>query len=165
MYVEPLTISWMPADEGPRLYALLSEPGKNCSLAETFEYMDRRQARISYWGPYEIDADRFNLAAAQAARLRTGGVRYRVIDSLLLDKSVCHCAHAVTYADPNLKWLVQPVLWPGEQGTSLLAAMYDWSGAFAGGGEATHDWLVPILGIDRTTAVQRRPGEWVPLVR
>jgi hypothetical protein len=162
--VEPLTISWMPEDEQPRAYHVLSARGKNCSLAETFASMDRQRARVSYWGPYEIDAERFNLAAAQVVRLQSGEVRYRVVDSLYLDKTVCHCAHAVTYADPSLKWLVQPVLWPGEPGTSLLAAMYEWTGAFADG-NATHDWLVPVLGLDQTGAVKRRPGEWIPLTK
>lgn len=158
--IEPLTISWMPTDEAPRAYNLLPGRGKNCSLAETFAIMERNKARVSYWGPYEIDADRFNLAAAQVAHLRSGEIRYRMIDSVFLDKTVCHCAHAVTYADPNLKWLIQPVLRPGEPGTSMLAYWYKQTGAFVEP-DVTHDWLVPVLGLDQTAAVKRQPGEWI----
>src|SRR5207245_1704821 len=104
-------------------------------------------AQTGMWGPYETDACRFELAAQQAAFLESGAARYRVFDSLGGNRSVLHCVHAVTYADPVLNTKVQPVIRVGEPGTSKLAAMYRDTGAFVGYPQ-THDWLIPALGLD-----------------
>jgi hypothetical protein len=160
MAVESLTISWLPADGPVRPLALRSEIGKNYSLEETFAIAERNRDRVSMWGPYEIDAHRYELAVEQAARLESGAVRYRVLDTLGFKHSISHCVHAVTYADPVLRRAVQPVLQVGEPGTSRLAARYLRNGAFVGGA-VTHDWLVAALGLDRYAVVRREPGEWI----
>ena len=72
-----------------------------------------------------------------------------------------HCVHAVTYADPAVSRYRQPVIRVGEPGTSNLAEKYLRNGAFVGGA-ATHDWLIPALGLDRSGVIRRVPGEHIP---
>jgi hypothetical protein len=158
--VESFTISWLPAGGRVRPLKLRSEPGKNYSLEETFAIAEEQHARVSMWGPFEIDAGRYELAVEQAAFLESGAPRYRVLDTLGFNRSVQHCVHAVTYADPVLSRAIQPVLQVGEPGTSRLAGRYLRIGAFVGGG-VTHDWLIPALGLDAYPVVRREIGEHV----
>jgi hypothetical protein len=158
--LEPVTISWLPAEGPVQPLRLRSVPGKNHALDETFAVMAGNGARVSVWGPFETDATRYALAARQAAALESGAVRFRSFDSLGRDRSVVHCVHALTFADPNLRSLRQPVLRVGEPGTSRLAGRYAATGAFAG--PQTHDWLLSALGLDAVPLVRREPGERVP---
>lgn len=156
--LEPITISWLPGDGDVKPQKPRAVAGKNHSLEETFAVMAGHRAQVSYWGPFEIDAERYERAAEQLRWLESGGVRYRVFDTFRRKKHVAHCVHAVTYADPVLARHFQPVLRVGEPGTSNLAAKYAKSGAFVGG-STTHDWVAAVLGIDQTGAIQREPGE------
>jgi hypothetical protein len=158
--VESFTISWLPADASVEPYRGRPAAGRNFTLAETFAIMGRVNSRISMWGPYETDAERFRLAAEQARLLESGAIRYRTFDSFGRKHAVQHCVHAVTYADPRLKNRTQPVLQVGEPGTSRLARRYARTGAFVGGPVA-HDWLVPAIGADQYPVVPRRPGEFI----
>ena len=162
--VERVTISWLPAEGRVQPLRLRSVAGKNYSLEETFAIAARDNARVSMWGPFETDATRYALAVQQANTLERGAVRFRSLDSLGRNRSVMHCVHAVTFADPNLQWVRQPVpTGYGEPGTSKLAAKYAASGAFVG--TETHDWLLPALGLDRQPVVRRELGEYVPRQR
>ncbi|MBN9119130.1 MAG: hypothetical protein J0I06_08215 [Planctomycetes bacterium] len=158
--LEPVTISWLPAELPVRPLKLRPVEGRNRSLEETFAIAARNNARVSMWGPFETDAGRYELAVRQVDALNSGAVRFRSLDSLGRNRSVQHCAHAVTFADPNLQRLRQPVIRVGEPGTSRLADKYVESGAFVG--TETHDWLLPALGLDRVAVVRREPGERVP---
>ncbi|MBM3982402.1 MAG: hypothetical protein FJ304_19460 [Planctomycetes bacterium] len=158
--VEQVTISWLPAEGPVEPLRLRSSPGKNFSLEETFAIAAKDRARVSMWGPFEIDATRYDLAVAQVRALDSGAVRFRTLDSLGRNRSVSHCVHAVTYTDPNLQWLRQPVLKVGEPGTAKLAIKYAESGAFLS--TETHDWLLPVLGLDKQPVVRRALGEVVP---
>ncbi len=158
--LEHVTISWLPADRTVEPQRLRATTGKNFTLDETFGIMAKNNARVSMWGPFETDATRYALAAQQANTLESGAVRFRSLDSLGRNRDVQHCVHAVTFADPNLQWLRQPVLRVGEPGTSKLAGRYADSGAFVG--TQTHDWLLPALGLDKQPVVRREPGERVP---
>ena len=159
--VESVTISWLPASGVVRPLRLRSEPGKNHTLEETFAIADSHGDRVSMWGPYEINATRYEMAIAQAGLLESGAVRYRVLDTLGRNKSIEHCVHAITFADPVLSRAIQPVIQVGEPGTSRLAARYLRRGAFVGGA-ITHDWLIPALGLDTYPVIRREPGERIP---
>jgi hypothetical protein len=159
--VEPHTISWLPADQAVRIRNIRPVVGRNFTLPETLEIMRGHKAQVSYWGPFEIDADRYGMAIGQVGALESGGVRYRVLDSFTLNHRVCHCVHAVTYADPVVGRYIQPVLRVGEPGTSNLATKYLRCGACRWCPQSP-DWLIPTLGIDRYGAIKREPGEWIP---
>jgi hypothetical protein len=117
--------------------------------------------RVSMWGPFEISAWRYELARRWFFELNSGRVKYRVLDTLWFNPRIAHCVHAVTYADPVLYKRIQPVVRVGEPGTSRLAMMYVRAGAFIRP-ELTHDWLIPVLGLDRYPFVRRYPGQYIP---
>ncbi len=159
--VEYFTISWLPADGPVKPLRLVPEPGRNYTLEETMQRAAEQNDRVSMWGPFEIDACRYELARQWFDRLNSGEVRYRVLDTLWYNPRIVHCVHAVTYADPVLRRRIQPVVRVGEPGTSRLAMMYVLSGAFIDP-TVTHDWLIPIIGLDRYPFVRRYPGEPIP---
>ena len=161
--LDVLTISWLPADHGGEVQPLRlrSSVGRNWTLDETLAIMARNHARVSVWGPYETDAERFERAVEQARLLESGAVRFRTLDSFARRRDVAHCVHAVTFADPVAQKYVQPVLRVGEPGTSRLADKYLRGGAFPGYPER-HDWLLAALGLDRAGVIRREPGERIP---
>lgn len=158
--VESVTISWLPAGGRVEPFRLRRTTGKNYSLEETFAVAAADNDRVSMWGPYETDAERYERAVAQARLLESGAIGYRVLDSIGLRYSVQHCVHAVTYADPVLRRRFQPVIQVGEPGTSRLASRYLRTGALRHP-DLKHDWLIPVLGIDRYPVIRREPGEFI----
>lgn len=159
--LDTTTISWLPTDARVRPWKLRSSAGRNWSLDETLAIMAANRGQVSMWGPFEVDAQRYYLACEQAARLETGAIRFRSLDSLGRNREVIHCVHAVTFADPAVARYRQPVLRVGEPGTSSLAEKYLRNGAFVGGA-VTHDWLVAALELDRHPVIRRVPGERIP---
>ncbi|MBA4187330.1 MAG: hypothetical protein C0467_04845 [Planctomycetaceae bacterium] len=159
--VEPLTISWLPADANVQPYRLRPVTGKNWSLEETLAIMASHNSRVSRWGPYEVDANRFELAKKQAAYLASGEVKFRSIDSFNTNEHVVNCVHALTSAGPAVRHYIQPVLRVGEPGTSRLAKLYLRGGSFPTYPE-THDWLLPLIGADGYPITSRQPGERIP---
>lgn len=144
--VEPLTISWLPADGSINvLRPFRPEPGVNLSLHESLGYAAGRGARVAMWGPYETDALRYYLAARQVGLLESGAIAYRAVDSFGHRPGVDHCVHAVTGADPVLAGRRQPVGRIGRQGTAELVGQYIRTGAIDP--TVRHDWLVPALGL------------------
>jgi hypothetical protein len=160
MLVESFTISWLPVTAEVRPLRLHAEPGKNFTLEETFAIAESNRDRISMWGPFEIDAAWYERAVVQAARLESGVVQYRVLDSFGLNDRVQHCVRAITSSDTTRQLRLQPVLQVGEPGTSRLATKYARNGAFVGG-PVTHDWVIPAVGLDRFPVVRRAVGERV----
>lgn len=157
--VEHVTISWLPASGPVQPLRARSVEGKNYTLAETFGKMAENNGQVSVWGPFETDAGRYALAVQQAATLDSGAVRFRSVDSFRGNRAVENCVHALTYADPELQRLRQPVIRVGEPGTSNLAAKYVNSGAVANTGGA--DWVLGAIGADRYPVTRREPGERV----
>jgi hypothetical protein len=156
--LEPVTISWLPVDGNVQPLRFQTVPGRNWGLDETVATKLATPGRVVLWGPFETDATRYGLAVAQAAALESGAVRYRAIDSFTTRPGVAHCVHAVTFADPVLRGRVQPVVRVGERGTHHLANLYAKTGAFADPA-ATHDWLIPALGMDRYPIERRDLGD------
>ena|ERR1700722_133400 len=157
---EVITISWLPANAHVQPLRARPVPGKNWSLDETFAIMANNNARVSHWGPYEIDACRFELAREQAAFLESGAARFRAIDSFNLNDYVVNCVHALAHAGPNARYYIQPVIRVGEPGTSRLAKLYVRDGAFTGYPH-THDEIFQAMGGDHYPSVQRQPGEQI----
>lgn len=78
--VQPETISWLPATANVQPFG--SEKGQNFSLSETLQMACRAGRRVHSWGPYEIDATLFDSATKRLALLRSGRVRYSMINAL-----------------------------------------------------------------------------------
>jgi hypothetical protein len=146
LLVEPVTISWLPADgRASVLRPFRPEPGANITLHQSLHYAASRGAQVAMWGPYETDALRYALAVRQVGLLESGAVAYRAVDSFGHRPGVDHCVHAVTGADPVLAGRRQPVSRIGRWGTADLVGQYARTGAF--NPAVRHDWLVPALGL------------------
>ncbi len=153
--VEPVTISWLPADGDVRPLALKPYAGRAWGLDETIRHYLCMPGRVVLWGPAEIDACRYERAAAMVRRLESGAVGFRSLDSITRRKDVMHCVHAVTYADPVLESRIQPLLRPGSPGTERLSHMYLRAGGLVNPA-CSHDWLLPALGLDKYPQIVRR---------
>ncbi len=146
--VDPVTISWLPVSGGPNvLRPFRPEPGRNLTLDGSLRYAAGNRARVVAYGPFEIDAGRYHAAVAQAARLESGAVQYRAVDSVRRRPGVAHCVHAITDADPVLGGTRQPWYWIGVRGTGVLAGQYAAAGAVPAPQAA--GWLYPALGLAR----------------
>jgi hypothetical protein len=118
--VEPVTISWLPADGRPRrLLPLLPQAGRVYSHTETLAYVTGQGQRVAAFGPYPIGPAQFDAAVAQQARLASGAVAYRPVDSFGRRPWLSHCVHAVT--DPFLGGRRQPMTRIGRRGTAQVA--------------------------------------------
>ena len=159
--IESLTISWLPATGPVQPLNHRPVPGRNYSLDETFAVMRSHNAKVSHWGPYEIDMGRYQLAQQQVRHLESGVAQYRAVDSFNLNPEILNCVHAVTHAAPAVRNRIQPVIRFGEPGTSRLAKLYVRGGAFAGYPE-THDWVLAAIGGNRYPSIKREPGEFIP---
>ena len=154
--VEPLTISWLPVCGKVRPLAREPEPGRNYGLDETFEYMAGPRQRIAMWGPYEIDESRYLQAAQQKALLDAGAGAYKVNDWFDRRSHVDHCMHGLTRGHPDVHVRCRVVRGWGEVATAQVADAMLTAGMIADP-EATHDWLIPALGLDRYDLVRRTP--------
>lgn len=156
------TVSWMPATLRIRPLAFRRETGVNLTLADTFAWVASVGAHSSYWGPYEIDADRYAEVMARKEELESGTVKYRAIGALTYTKLVSNCGQSFARSSSSdVGKFLYPTPTPGETGTSVLARRYLEVGALHDGG-ATHPWLLPAMGADRSPAIERRPGERIP---
>lgn len=156
------TVSWMPATLEIRPFALRREPGVNLTLDETFRWVASFDGRVSVWGPYEIDAERYGRFVARKEQLDTGEIQYRAIGALSRRGEVSNCGQSFARSSPQVgRRYLQPTPNPGENGTSRLALRYVRLDALLGGG-VTHDWILHVIGADKYSFTRRQPGEWVP---
>lgn len=156
--VDSFAISWLPAEGNVKPLSLRSVPGKNYTHEETLAIQAANNGRVSYWGPYEIDEERFRAAEAQRDYLESGAARYRALDSFNMNRTVVNCVHAMTHAEPSVRNRIQPVIRVGEPGTSRLAQLYVKGGAFLGFPER-QDWVLTATGGDPYPTTPRLPGE------
>jgi hypothetical protein len=97
------TISWLPANY-PDDVRLWGPPvcGRIYSLRETLDWMELRGFCVRHWGPCEIDRCLYDAARRQLAYLRSGAVRYEMMDALWRlpvlrgAKGAIHCVHSLT---------------------------------------------------------------------
>jgi len=159
------TVSWMPAAMKIRPFAVFPEPGVNLALPQTFDWITTFEGRVSKWGPYEIDADRYTRFIARKTDLESGKFEYRAVGALTRNDNISNCGQSFSRASPIVgRRYLQPTPSPGENGTSDLARRYLRVGAFQDNG-ATHDWLIPAIQADVYPSTTRRPGDKVPYFR
>lgn len=159
------TVSWMPKSLEIRPLALKPEPGVNLSMEATFRWIATYDGRVSKWGPYEIDADRYARFTERKRELESGQVQYRAIGGFTKDGHVSNCGQSFASSSPIVgKRYLHPTPSPGENGTSELAERYLKVGALMNRG-ATHEWLLPVIGADQYLSTTRLPGEKVPYLR
>ncbi|MFO0847701.1 MAG: hypothetical protein U0871_03935 [Gemmataceae bacterium] len=156
------TVSWMPATLDIHPLRLRREPGVNLTLGQTLDWVASFNGKVSAWGPYEIDADRYSRFIARKNELESGAIEYRAIGALTRRGEVSNCGQSFARSSPIVgRRYLQPTPSPGENGTSKLAQRYLKVGALADDG-ATHPWLLPVMGADRYPITLRQPGERIP---
>jgi len=156
------TISWMPATLAIRPLALRPETGANLTLEQSFQWVESMGGRTSNWGPYEIDADRYQRFIARKADLDSGAISYRAIGALTKNGAISNCGQSFARSSPIVgNRYLQPTPSPGENGTSKLALRYLKAGALANNA-ATNEGVFQAEGGNLYPSTPRAPGERIP---
>lgn len=149
--VAEYTISWLPAkiDIDPSNFRV--EPGANVGLHETIANSLRTNQEIAMWGPYEVWHGFAHRFLVQKAFLESGAIGYQCIDVIgeaAREGNGCDCIHAITDMDPNLPRWRYPLAFYGQPATAN-AVRRIMHAPVTVGAPATHDWIIPRLGLDR----------------
>ena len=145
------TISWLPVELPIQALSRSVVPGRNYGLHETNRYMRDTKQDLALWGPYEVThrfAHRFRV---QKAFLEGGTVGYQCIDTwgeAGRTGNGCDCIHAITDMDPVYPRSRYPLVLYGQPASARLVRRIMHSPATIGA-PATHDWLLPMLGLDQ----------------
>ena len=163
--LETFTISWLPVNLPVRPFKLRPVAGRNYSLAETLDQFEKPRSDVGLWGPFEIREDWYRSAAEHKRDLDSGTVRFATLDrgplfpfSPVRHPDISHCVHALTRTWEPLRRATNPVIWYGELITRKVAESTRTVGLLVNPC-ATHDWLIPALGVDRYRLVRRSIGE------
>jgi hypothetical protein len=159
------TISWLPAKLDIDATSRNVEPGANVELHDTIRNSLRTNQEIAMWGPYEVwhgFAYRFLM---QKQFLESGAVGYQCIDVIgeaARNGNGCDCIHAITDMDPRYPRWRYPLAFYGQPATANLVRRIMHAPVTINA-PATHDWLIPALGLDRYD-IERREyhGRVVP---
>lgn len=100
------TISWMPRRLDIQILSLRAEPGVNLDLAGSMQWARRVSARVTLWGPYEVQPELFEMAKRQADRLDSGAISYRAVDWRNRGIDASNCSHAVCDLDTTRARLI-----------------------------------------------------------
>lgn len=92
---EMFAISWLAEKLEIHVYRLLPECGANVDLHTTLRLALADGARVSVWGPFQIQKELYDRAVVQKARLESGAVRYKAVDTAYPSARVSNCIHAV----------------------------------------------------------------------
>lgn len=152
---EVRTISWLPAEFPIRVQALRPQAGRNYGLHETLRIALRDEARISLWGPYEIDPELYQRAETQIARLESGTVRYKANDGFFRNDVVSNCIHAVSELSQGPRLHVLSPGWGDTASHFVLESLMPW----VKDRTVSHDWLVPALGLGESPIAYRKPAD------
>jgi len=134
--LQEYTISWLP--ETGNIQALgRPAPGRNYDLASTLRWADRYGARITMWGPYEVDPELLVYIQRQIEQLESGQVAYRMLDSLTRPFAL-NCIHAVSDMVPG-ELLNHGRAYGEAASLILIGHLRRW----IKNPDQTHDWLLP----------------------
>jgi hypothetical protein len=155
--LEQHTISWMPATLFIKTFRPLVEPGGNLTLHESIAMAMGYHERVSLWGPYEIPAGLYRKLLMQKQFMESGTVGYQCIDTIGeagLHGNGCNCIHAISDADAIFTRQAYPLTYFGDAASQNILRMLVERGAIQDV-KTTHEWLIPILGLDRYDIVRR----------
>lgn len=147
--LEVHTISWFPATLDIHPARLTVEPGKNFSLAETFDSVLGNRENVAMWGPYEVWHGFAHRFLVQKTFLESGAVGYQCDDSMgeaARTGHGCACMHALTDMDPVYARWRYPLALYGQPATANLVRRIMHSPVTIDGTK-THDWLICRLGL------------------
>lgn len=149
--IDHQSISWMPATLCIRTFYPFIEPGVNLNLDESIRMASGYCERISMWGPYEIPSGLYRKVMIQKQFLESGAIGYQCIDTVGeagFTGNGSNCIHAISDADVLFTRQAYPLTYFGDSASlNILRKMVE-RGAIPDA-KTTHDWLIPLLGLDR----------------
>ncbi|HEV2987262.1 MAG TPA: hypothetical protein VG759_02385 [Candidatus Angelobacter sp.] len=117
--IEVHTISWMPGTLDITILRWEPERGRNLDLPSTLRWAESGNARVSLWGPYEIEKELYVHAVAQESRLESGSIGYKAVDAAFRPNAL-NCIHAVSDLNTE-EGLIHVGLERGDSASSLVA--------------------------------------------
>jgi len=152
MHLESHTISWLPTTMDVRVRALLPEEGHNFELHHTIRWALDNGERVSLWGPYRIDRELYCKALDQIARLQSGKIKYKAVDSGYPNSRVSNCIHALSGVT---SYLLRPRIaspgW-GEIASSLVKDRFE---PHILNGAQIYPWVADALGLHQYPIIYR----------
>ena len=100
-------------------------------------------SRVYRWGPFRVSPGLFERARAQAARLRSGSVLYKVIDGDFRPDEATNCIHAVADIDADAGLLYTGV----DYGTAAASLITYHFRRWMIDPHQTHEWVWNRLGL------------------
>jgi len=157
--LEAHTVSWLPRNLQVRAFALAAEEGFNFDLEQTLRWASASEARVSLWGPYQIQRELYLKAVARIRVLEGGGVRYKAVDVGYPPDRVSNCIHAVSSVVDGHPLHITPLSWGETASFRLLEQFTPWiiEPHRAPGG--SHPWVGRALGLDAYPILYRQPEE------
>jgi hypothetical protein len=147
--VESHTISWLPTSLDVDITNLKPEPGTNFGLTETLRMARDQKLTVSAWGPFPIKQELYNLAVERVQELRSGKLKFVVLDLLLAERdSAVNCIHAVSDLDPKRPVLNTGIAHGHDASKLVVAHLEPW---VLKSGEDTN-WLRDHLGLQKAAA-------------
>jgi hypothetical protein len=149
---ESFAISWLAADGVVKMRRLTPESGRNFDLDETMQVMLAQGAGVSMWGPYCIQKELYDRAAAQRAHLESGAVRYKAVDTGRRSARVSNCMHAVSdLAEGAPRMRIASPGWGAPAGYFITLRLCPW---IIDPGQ-TYPWLAEELGLEAYPITRR----------
>lgn len=155
--IEEQSISWMPATMEIHPWRFRVEPGVNLDLRQSLNNALLNRERISLWGPYELRPGAYRKFLLQREFMLSGQVGYQCVDSVgeaSKKGNGCDCIHAITDLDALFDRKEYPLSKFGDAASQHIAKQIVDRGAIINPAQI-HDWLIPVLGLDRYNIVRR----------
>ena len=159
--VQEDTISWLPATCQVRPWRFWIERAKNLDLHSSLEVCLDKREYVSAWGPFEMRDGAYKQFLMQKAFLESGQIGYQAIDVVgeaAKLGTARNCVHALTDMDPLFDHQTSPIFQFGNAGSESVVRQLAQRGALVDPCR-THDWLIPVLGLDRYPLI-RRSFKW-----
>jgi hypothetical protein len=152
------TISWLPATLKVRPFKFWVEKGVNLDLDTTLDTVLKNHEHVSLWGPYESWHGLYDRFMTQKAFLESGAIGYQCTDEFgeaAHTGNGCDCFHALSDVDPEFDRSRYPLLFYGFPATENIVRQISERPILIHP-QQTHDWLIPVLGLDHYPIAHRR---------
>jgi hypothetical protein len=147
---EVQTISWLPETLKVRPLRFWVEKGANLDLDTTLRTVLDNGEHVAMWGPYESWHGLYERFITQKAFLESGVIGYQCTDEVGEAAHTgmgCDCFHAISDVDPEFDRRRYPLISFGYGASANIVRQISERPILIHP-EHTHDWLIPVLGLD-----------------
>src|SRR5262249_9323403 len=142
--------SWLPQSLDIVVVRRWAEPGTNLDLQATRRHAESIGARVTMWGPFEIEKELYDRGLVQIARLESGAVRYKAIDEKFRPEA-SNCIHAGSDIDSDGGFLHVSKIWGEAASARVVEHLRRWMIE----PEKTHPWIANRLGLENYVRSQQ----------